>query len=109
VLEMAVVTWTNQIKAVLKTDPEGVLKGGGNPGPMKGVEFWVELDRGRSDGQSAPECKSETKYSATRSSDHPRHRKVSAMPLSRLFGAPSPPCSFVGPSIRAGSIPTKVS
>ena len=42
VLETAVVTWTNQIKAVLKTEPEGVLKSGENPGPMMGVEFWSE-------------------------------------------------------------------
>jgi len=42
VLETAVVTWTNQIKAVLKTEPEGVLNADGFPGPLQGVEFWTE-------------------------------------------------------------------
>lgn len=33
-LESAVVTWTRQIKNVLKTDPEAALKEGLNPGPL---------------------------------------------------------------------------
>jgi dynein heavy chain len=41
VLESAVVTWTRQIKNVLKTDPEAVLKHGEHPGPLVEVEFWA--------------------------------------------------------------------
>eukprot|EP00898_Chlorokybus_atmophyticus_P007698 jgi/Chlat1/792/Chrsp104S01257 len=42
VLESAVVTWTRQIKNVLKTDPEAVLKEDGvNPGPLAELEFWT--------------------------------------------------------------------
>ena len=33
VLETAVVTWTKQIKNVLKLDPEHALKGSAHPGP----------------------------------------------------------------------------
>eukprot|EP00232_Nephroselmis_pyriformis_P019075 CAMPEP_0182900652 /NCGR_PEP_ID=MMETSP0034_2-20130328/28990_1 /TAXON_ID=156128 /ORGANISM="Nephroselmis pyriformis, Strain CCMP717" /LENGTH=4527 /DNA_ID=CAMNT_0025034901 /DNA_START=131 /DNA_END=13711 /DNA_ORIENTATION=+ len=40
VLESAVVTWTRQIKNVLKTDPEAALKEGLNPGPLAELEFW---------------------------------------------------------------------
>ena len=40
VLESAVVTWTKQIKGVLKTDPETVLKDGKHPGPLAELEFW---------------------------------------------------------------------
>jgi dynein heavy chain len=40
VLETAVVTWTVQIKNVLKMDPEHVLAAG-NPGPLVGLEFWA--------------------------------------------------------------------
>jgi len=39
VLETAVVTWTTQIKNVLKLDPEHVLQSG-HPGPLAGLEFW---------------------------------------------------------------------
>ena len=42
VLESAVVTWTRQIKNVLKTDPETALKEGLNPGPLAELEFWAE-------------------------------------------------------------------
>ena len=40
VLETAVVTWTRQIKNVLKLDPEQVLKSGTHPGPLEEIEFW---------------------------------------------------------------------
>ena len=40
VLENAVVTWTRQIKNVLKQEPEGLLKGDQNPGPGAELEFW---------------------------------------------------------------------
>ena len=40
VLETAVVTWTRQIKNVLKLDPEQVLKSGAHPGPLAEVGFW---------------------------------------------------------------------
>ncbi|GBG89558.1 hypothetical protein CBR_g49347 [Chara braunii] len=42
VLESAIVTWTRQIKNVLKTDPETILKEGSNPGPLAELEFWQE-------------------------------------------------------------------
>lgn len=38
--ETAVVTWTRQIKNVLKAEPEGVLKAGGHPGPLHELDFW---------------------------------------------------------------------
>ena len=41
VLETAVVTWTKQIKNVLKLDPEQVLKSGSHPGPMAELDFWA--------------------------------------------------------------------
>lgn len=41
VLENAVVTWTRQIKNVLKQQPEGLLKGDLNPGPGAELEFWI--------------------------------------------------------------------
>ncbi|KAK3254170.1 Dynein beta chain, flagellar outer arm [Cymbomonas tetramitiformis] len=41
VLESAVVTWTRQIKNVLKTDPEGALQAGQDPGPLTELEFWT--------------------------------------------------------------------
>jgi dynein heavy chain len=40
VLEGAVVTWTRQVKAVLKADPEALLKAGEHPGPSAELEFW---------------------------------------------------------------------
>jgi len=39
-LESAVVTWTRQIKNVLKTDPENLLKAGEHPGPLAQIKFW---------------------------------------------------------------------
>jgi len=45
VLETAVVTWTKQIKNVLKLDPEQVLKSGSHPGPMAELEFWAAKAR----------------------------------------------------------------
>lgn len=40
VLEGAVITWTKQIKNVLKQDPETALKQGSDPGPLIEIEFW---------------------------------------------------------------------
>ena len=45
VLESAVVTWTKQIKNVLKLEPEQVLKSGNHPGPMAEIEFWAAKAR----------------------------------------------------------------
>ena len=42
VLETAVVTWTLQIKDVLKKDPEHVFIEHANPGPMAGLDFWAQ-------------------------------------------------------------------
>jgi dynein heavy chain len=39
-LEGAVITWTKQIKGVLKQDPEHLLKQGLNPTPDKELVFW---------------------------------------------------------------------
>eukprot|EP00656_Telonema_subtile_P018044 TRINITY_DN1972_c0_g1_i3.p1 TRINITY_DN1972_c0_g1~~TRINITY_DN1972_c0_g1_i3.p1 ORF type:complete len:685 (+),score=227.02 TRINITY_DN1972_c0_g1_i3:219-2273(+) len=39
-LEGSVVTWTRQIKNVLKTDPENLLKAGEHPGPLAQIQFW---------------------------------------------------------------------
>ena len=39
-LENAVVTWTRQIKNILKLEPEQMLKGKLHPGPGMEVEFW---------------------------------------------------------------------
>eukprot|EP01135_Chromosphaera_perkinsii_P000864 Nk52_evm27s152 gene=Nk52_evmTU27s152 len=40
VLESAIVNWTKQIKGLLKLDPESLVKGGKNPGPLAEVDFW---------------------------------------------------------------------
>ena len=40
VLEGAVITWTKQIKNVLKQDPETALKQGQNPNPLVEIAFW---------------------------------------------------------------------
>ncbi|KAF6251999.1 flagellar outer dynein arm heavy chain beta [Scenedesmus sp. NREL 46B-D3] len=43
ILESAVMTWTKQIKSVLKADPDAALKGAGTyPGPLTELDFWVE-------------------------------------------------------------------
>ncbi len=39
-LEGAVITWTKQIKNVLKLDPDGLLKQGLHPTPDMEIEFW---------------------------------------------------------------------
>lgn len=39
-LEGAVITWTKQIKNVLKLDPDGLLKQGLHPTPDVEIEFW---------------------------------------------------------------------
>lgn len=41
VVEAAVVTWTKQIKNVLRTSPDDALKGGAHQGPLGEVEFWA--------------------------------------------------------------------
>ena len=40
VLESAVVMWSNQIKNVLRMDPEASMKKGDNPGPLVELTFW---------------------------------------------------------------------
>jgi dynein heavy chain len=40
VLEGAVITWTKQIRHVLKQDPEMLLKAGNNPQPLAELDFW---------------------------------------------------------------------
>jgi dynein heavy chain len=39
-LETAIITWNNQIKDVLKNDPENLFKLINNPGPLDEVAFW---------------------------------------------------------------------
>ncbi len=36
----AIITWTKQIKNVLKQDPESALKGDKHPDPTVEIEFW---------------------------------------------------------------------
>ena len=36
----AIITWTKQIKNVLKQDPESALKGDKHPDPNVEIEFW---------------------------------------------------------------------
>jgi len=40
VLESSIITWTKQIKTVLKQDPEAALKQGQDPDPLAEIEFW---------------------------------------------------------------------
>lgn len=40
ILEGAIITWTKQIKNVLKQDPESALKAGGDPDPLTELDFW---------------------------------------------------------------------
>lgn len=40
VFEGAVITWTKQIRNVLKQDPETVLKSGQDPNPLVELDFW---------------------------------------------------------------------
>jgi dynein heavy chain len=40
ILEGAIITWTKQIKNVLKQDPESALKAGSDPGPLTELDFW---------------------------------------------------------------------
>ena len=40
ILESSIITWTRQIKNVLKQDPESALKSGNNPDPLTEIEFW---------------------------------------------------------------------
>lgn len=42
ILESCVVTWTKQIKTVLKSDPDEPLKLGQHPGPETELNFWTE-------------------------------------------------------------------
>lgn len=40
VFEGSIITWTKQIKNVLKLEPELLLKSGNDPGPLAEIEFW---------------------------------------------------------------------
>jgi dynein heavy chain len=40
IFEMSIMTWTKQIKNILKQEPEQALKAGNNPGPNVEIEFW---------------------------------------------------------------------
>jgi dynein heavy chain len=40
VFESSIITWTKQIKNVLKLEPEQALKQGNNPGPLTEIQFW---------------------------------------------------------------------
>lgn len=40
IFEGCIMTWTKQIKSVLKLEPEQALKDGKNPGPRVELEFW---------------------------------------------------------------------
>lgn len=40
-MEGAIITWTKQIKNILKQDPESALLTQNNPGPMAEIEFWT--------------------------------------------------------------------
>ena len=42
ILESCIVTWTRQIKGVLKADPDEPLKRGEYPGPETELNFWTE-------------------------------------------------------------------
>ena len=42
-LEGAIITWTKQIKNILKQDPESVFQNQANPGPMAEIEFWTSV------------------------------------------------------------------
>lgn len=40
VFESSIITWTKQIKNVLRLEPEQALKNGNNPGPLVELKFW---------------------------------------------------------------------
>lgn len=40
-LEGAIITWTKQIKNILKQDPENVMQKSNHPGPLAEIEFWT--------------------------------------------------------------------
>lgn len=40
IFESSIITWTKQIKNVLKLEPEQALKQGNDPGPLTELEFW---------------------------------------------------------------------
>jgi len=40
IYESSIITWTKQIKNILKLEPEQALKQGNDPGPMTELEFW---------------------------------------------------------------------
>lgn len=40
IFESSIITWTKQIKNVLKLEPEQALKSGGDPGPQTELDFW---------------------------------------------------------------------
>jgi dynein heavy chain len=41
-LEGALITWTKQIKAVLKLDPEQILQADEEAGPLAEIQFWED-------------------------------------------------------------------
>ena len=45
ILEGCLITWTKQIKKVLRRDPEDLLKSNENPGPLAELEFWTDKSR----------------------------------------------------------------
>lgn len=40
IFEQSVITWTKQIKNVIKLEPEMALKTGNDPGPLEELKFW---------------------------------------------------------------------
>lgn len=41
IFESSIITWTKQIKNILKLEPEQALKQGNDPGPMTELDFWA--------------------------------------------------------------------
>jgi dynein heavy chain len=40
IFESSIITWTKQIKNILKLEPEQALKQGNDPGPLTELELW---------------------------------------------------------------------
>jgi len=40
ILENAIISWSKQIRNVLKLDPETALKSGNHPDPLVEIDFW---------------------------------------------------------------------
>ena len=55
-LESAIITWTKQIKAVLKEDPEGLSTDiNPHPGPVAELDFWAA--KSKNSTRSSTNCK----------------------------------------------------